>query len=50
MAVYLNKHYTDREWVEENCYLLSLHQYFTRYGKEVLQPKKDQNRIKMLCR
>jgi predicted metal-dependent HD superfamily phosphohydrolase len=49
-AVYLNKQYTDQQWVEENCYLLSIHNYFTRYGKEVLQAKKEQNMIKMLCR
>lgn len=49
-SVYLNKHYTDHEWVEENCYLLAIHQYFTAYGREVLQARKDENRVKMLCR
>ncbi|MHB1177404.1 MAG: HD domain-containing protein [Daejeonella sp.] len=49
-AIYLDKHYTDQEWVKENCYLLSKHHYFTQYGREVLQVRKEQNIIKMQCR
>ena len=36
-----NKKYTDREWNSENLKFLAGHHYFTVYGKNILQPKKQ---------
>lgn len=47
---YFNKNYTDKEWAKENCEMLHLHQYFTDFGKSVLQIKKEVNIKKMECR
>jgi predicted metal-dependent HD superfamily phosphohydrolase len=46
----LGRIYTDAEWHEQNCKLLSKHQYFTDYGKEVLQKFKEVNIEMMKCR
>ncbi len=37
----LSKAYTDEQWHEENEAFLRAHQYFTRYGRTVLQPLKE---------
>lgn len=47
---YFNKNYTDKEWAKENSEMLNLHQYFTNYGKTILQVKKEGNITKMRCR
>ena len=47
---FLNKYYTDAEWHELNCKLLMNHQYFTEYGKQVLQKFKDVNLGLMNCK
>lgn len=39
----LNLFYSDLEWDELNLNMLSGHEYFTAYGKSVLQKKKDLN-------
>lgn len=39
----LGKELKDQEWYLENIRFLSDHQYFTDYGKAVLQPKKERN-------
>ncbi|HEX7366394.1 MAG TPA: HD domain-containing protein [Pelobium sp.] len=45
----LNKVYTNTEWHQQNCCLLKNHQYFTRYGKTVLQKFKELNIALMEC-
>lgn len=40
---YLNKTFTDEQWVLLNIDFLTNHRYKTQYGKEFLQPKKMQN-------
>ncbi|TKB97584.1 HD domain-containing protein [Pedobacter cryophilus] len=47
---FFNKNYSDKEWAKENCEMLHLHQYFTDYGKTILQEKKEININKMQCR
>jgi uncharacterized protein len=47
---YFNKVYSDEAWAEANCQLLVSHRYFTRFGKRVLQLKKEQNIAMMQCR
>ncbi|AYL94496.1 HD domain-containing protein [Mucilaginibacter celer] len=42
-AVHLDKRYTEAEWQDINLHLLQHHQYFTDYGKTVLQPLKQKN-------
>lgn len=49
-GAYFNKFYTDEEWAKDNCQLLLSHRYFTRYGKRVLQVRKEQNIAIMQCR
>lgn len=39
----LGKIYTDRKWHKENLDFLKSHQYFTTYGKKVLQGRKELN-------
>lgn len=39
----LNLHYTDEQWNGLNLAMLTKHEYFTTYGKTVLQPKKQKN-------
>lgn len=46
----LGRVYTDLEWHEQNCKLLLKHQYFTDYGKNVLQKFKDVNIQMMKCK
>ena len=41
--IMLKKELQDHEWHLENIQFLSDHQYFTDYGKAVLQPKKERN-------
>lgn len=36
----------DSEWYKENLEFLKSHQYYTEYGKTVLSPKVDKNKIK----
>lgn len=45
----LNKYYTDAEWHQINCKLLADHQYFTDYGKNILQKFKEVNIGLMAC-
>lgn len=42
-VVHLDKRYTDVEWQDLNIYTLRHHQYFTDYGKTVLQALKQKN-------
>ena len=46
---FLSKNYTDEEWKALNCELLDVHQYFTDYGKKVLQKFKEVNLGLMNC-
>ncbi|MDQ8053319.1 MAG: HD domain-containing protein [Pedobacter sp.] len=39
----LNMHYTDEQWNALNLEMLTNHEYFTVYGKTVLQAKKQKN-------
>ncbi|MEO3406325.1 HD domain-containing protein [Mucilaginibacter sp. CAU 1740] len=39
----LDKRYADNEWHDMNLHILQHHQYFTDYGKTVLQPLKQKN-------
>jgi len=39
----LNLHYTDEQWNKLNHHMLREHNYWTAYGKTVLQPKKELN-------
>ncbi len=48
-SICLDKNYTDAEWHELNCKLLSNHQYFTKYGRDVLQKFKEVNIRLMSC-
>ncbi|SCW37574.1 hypothetical protein [Mucilaginibacter sp. NFR10] len=41
--VHLDKQYSDKEWHTLNLSLLQQHQYFTEYGKTVLQAMKKKN-------
>lgn len=41
--VHLKRKYTDEEWSQLNIAVLSNHQYFTDYGKTVMQAMKQQN-------
>jgi putative nucleotidyltransferase with HDIG domain len=45
----LGRFYTDEEWRRQNCGLLRNHQYFTEYGKNVLQKFKELNIGMMEC-
>jgi len=40
-SMVLGKEYTDEAWDAENRKFLKDHQYFTKYGREVLQPMKE---------
>ncbi|HEK18967.1 hypothetical protein [Mucilaginibacter sp.] len=42
-AAYLNKTYTDIEWLDLNINVLTAHIYFTDYGKTILQKRKQMN-------
>lgn len=42
-SCYLDKTYSDSEWNDENCSMLSKHKYFTDYGRTTLQKLKDSN-------
>ena len=46
----LNLFYTDQEWDMLNLKMLTTHQYFTSYGKEILQKKKAFNIEKIAAR
>jgi predicted metal-dependent HD superfamily phosphohydrolase len=46
---FFDKKYTDEEWKQLNCELLNEHQYFTDYGKRVLQKFKKVNLGLMQC-
>lgn len=37
----LNKTYTDKTWAKQNIDFLKQHQFFTNYGRTVLEPKKE---------
>lgn len=41
------REYSDEEWIKENVEFISKHQYFTRYGQEVLEKKKRKNLKKL---
>jgi predicted metal-dependent HD superfamily phosphohydrolase len=41
--VHLKRKYTDEEWSQLNIAVLTNHQYFTEYGKTVMQAIKQQN-------
>ncbi|MDB5148878.1 MAG: hypothetical protein JWQ57_2898 [Mucilaginibacter sp.] len=41
--IYLGKQCSDEEWYNVNLNLLQQHQYFTEYGKTVLQAGKEKN-------
>jgi len=41
--IYLGKTYTDMEWAEINYTLLKRHEYYTAYGKNILQRFKEVN-------
>jgi len=43
MAISKNKEFTDEEWYRYNIDFLESHRYFTPYGKEVLEEKKQKN-------
>jgi predicted metal-dependent HD superfamily phosphohydrolase len=45
----LGNKYTDEEWKKLNCDLLTEHQYYTDYGKNVLQKFKNVNLKLMQC-
>ncbi len=40
---YLNRSYSDYEWLEKNYQFLSNHKYFTDYGSNTLEPLKQIN-------
>ena len=39
----LNKHYTDKEWLQQNIDFFQQHTYHSVYGKNILSPLKQQN-------
>ena len=41
--VHLKLFYTDQDWNEANYEVLTKHSYFTYYGQQVLQPRKEEN-------
>lgn len=47
---YFNKFYSDEEWTKDNCQLLVSHNYFTTFGKNMLQLRKEHNIAMMQCR
>ena len=46
-AVYFNKIYSDSEWIFKNYEFLSYHNYFTDYGKNVLEQFKQLNIMRL---
>lgn len=42
-----HKTLTEREWLETNYQFMIKHQYFTNYGKKILQEKKEKNIAKI---
>ncbi|QNR86014.1 hypothetical protein H9N25_06175 [Pedobacter riviphilus] len=46
----INLAYSHREWDAINIKMLIGHQYFTDYGKQFLQKKKDRNIEKLIQR
>ncbi|WP_184550644.1 hypothetical protein [Mucilaginibacter sp. FT3.2] len=42
-AEWLDKHFSDKDWNELNWSVMRHHQYFTNYGKTILQAKKQKN-------
>jgi len=42
-----NQEYSDEEWINENIDFVQGHQYFTQYGQEVLEKKKQKNLKKL---
>jgi len=49
-AIYFNKIYSDAEWAFKNYEFLSHHNYFTDYGKNVLEPFKQLNMMRLKSR
>lgn len=47
---FLGRSYSDQEWRHVNCILLESHTYFTPFGQQVLQPKKEKNIIAIKCK
>lgn len=49
--VFLGKTFTDKEWALTNYNLLKKHNYFTDYGKNILQKFKEVNikRLEVMC-
>lgn len=45
--VFYNRHFTDLEWDQFNYDFFREHEYYSSYGKEILEPQKDKN-IKIL--
>lgn len=43
LETYFNNKYTDAEWARTNCLMLENHEYFTDYGKKILQKFKAIN-------
>lgn len=43
-----NRTYEDQSWMDENLYFIQNHRYFTSYGREILEPRKQVNYMK--CR
>lgn len=49
-AIYLNKIFSEAEWTSKNYEFLSHHNYFTEYGKNVLEPFKQLNMMRLKSR
>lgn len=50
-TIFLDKNFTDQEWASINYEVLEKHRYYTSYGKEVLQKRKEDNLhlLKTIC-
>ena len=46
--VFRNEYFTDKKWDKMNLYFLEDHEYYTNYGKEVLEAAKQKNYVRKL--
>ncbi|SKB39996.1 HD domain-containing protein [Daejeonella lutea] len=49
LEIYFKNKYTDPQWARINCSMLEHHEYFTDYGKDILQQFKAINMERMRC-
>lgn len=49
LEIYFENKYSDLQWACINCSMLEQHEYFTEYGKEILQQFKSINMGRMRC-